>query len=80
LPPDIEARDPRRAGTRRQKRREHLDDGALASTIGPDQPEYLARRNCEVDIIHGSVGAEPARQSNELEGGLVSLAMCRIRR
>jgi len=38
LPRDIEARDPCRAGTRRQERREHLDDGALASTIGPISP------------------------------------------
>src|SRR3546814_15190360 len=60
----IETRHPAVAARRRQKTAEHLEGGRFTRAIRPEQPEYLAARNGEADVVRGGESAETFGEAN----------------
>ena len=58
-----------RALVGRHHRGEEAHDGGLAGAVGTDEAEHLARRALEAELVDGDGGAEPFRQSADLDGG-----------
>ncbi len=59
---DVEAGDARAARGRRQHRRQHFDQRALAGAVGADQAEDFPRANRETHVADDDAIAEGARQ------------------
>ena len=51
---DVVAGDPGRAGGRRQQRRQHVNGGRLAGSVGAEKAVDLARRDRQVDPVDGA--------------------------
>ena len=66
---DVEAVDARRAGGRRQQRREHPDERRLAGAVGPEQPEDLTVFDREADAVDGREVAELLDDLVDVDGG-----------
>src|SRR6185437_12050935 len=64
-------RDGRRAGGRRDERREHPGERSLARTVGPEQAEQFAAVDLEADVVNRGERAEALSQ-------LARLNCCRV--
>ena len=67
---DIAAGQPHDAGIGHELTVQHVEAGAFAGAVGPDQGQHLARRDGEGDVGHRLDAAEGLVQSFDLEDGV----------
>src|SRR4029077_11267380 len=64
---DLLAVESDRTGGRRVDAGDHVEDGGLAGTVGPDQAVELARVESQDQVVDGHEAAEPHRHMGELD-------------
>ena len=65
----VAAGDGRVAAGWRQQRRQHLEQGGFARTVGADKAEYLPPGHGKVDVVHGNVCPEGLGEGLHLDEG-----------
>jgi len=65
----VHAGDPGAAAGRGQQTAQHAEDGGLAGTVRPQQPEDFPPLHGEADMVHGDERAEATHQVVHLDGG-----------